>query len=154
MHACKCVTLLSIDPANITESPVDLTVNQSFSAQFSCTAFGNPIPQIVWSRDDHDNITDNEEDTISVTTVNNNDQYMITSFLMINSTNRFRDEGVYNCTAINNVTNNIGAVNVQGAELVVQGNFKFNLLAVYALLLFSASISATCKCCCDWSRNE
>ena len=86
MHACKCVTLLSIDPANITESPVDLTVNQSFSAQFSCTAFSNPIPQIVWSRDDHDNITDNEEDTISVTTVNNNDQYMITSFLMINST--------------------------------------------------------------------
>ena len=46
---------------------------------------------------------------------------MITSFLMINSTDRFRDEGVYNCTAINNITNNIGAVNVQGAELVVQG---------------------------------
>ena len=126
MHTCKCVTLLSIDPANITESPVDLTVNQSFSAQFSCTAFGNPIPQIVWSRDDNDNITDNEEDTISVTTVNNNDQYMITSFLMINSTNRSRDEGVYNCTAINNVTNNIAAVNVQGAELVVQGNLRFD----------------------------
>ena len=128
MHACKCVTLLSIDPANITESPVDLTVNQSFSAQFSCTAFGNPIPQIVWSRDDNANITDNEEDTISVTTVYNNDQYMITSFLMINSTNRSRDEGVYNCTAINNVTNNIGAVNVQEAELVIQGNFRLDLM--------------------------
>ena len=128
MHACKCVTLLSIDPANITESPVDLTVNQSFSAEFSCTAFGNPIPQIVWSRDDNDNITDNKEDTISVTTVDNNDQYMITSFLMINSTNRFRDEGVYNCTAINNVTNDIAAVNVQGVELVVQGNFRFDLM--------------------------
>ena len=128
MHARKCVTLLSIDPANITGSPVDLTVNQSFSAQFSCTAFGNPIPQIVWSRDDNDNITDNEEDTISVTIAENNDQYMITSFLMINSTNRSRDEGVYNCTAINNVTNNIAAVNVQGAGLVVQGNFKFDLM--------------------------
>ena len=130
MHACKCVTLLSIDPANITESPVDLTVNQSFSAQFSCTAFGNPIPQIVWSRDDNSNITDNEEDTISVTTVNNNDQYMITSFLMINSTNRSRDEGVYNCTAINNVINNIAVVNIQGAELVVQGNFRFDLMLI------------------------
>ena len=128
MHACKCVTLLSIDPTNITESPVDLTVNQSFSAQFSCTAFGNPIPQIVWSRDDNANITDYEEDTISVTTVDNNDQYMITSFLMINSTDRSRDEGVYNCTAINSVINNIGAVNVQGAELVVQGNFRFDLI--------------------------
>ena len=128
MHACKCVTLLSIDPANITELPVDLTVNQSFSAQFSCTAFGNPIPQIVWSRDDNDNITDNEEDTINVTTVDNYDQYIITSFLMINSTNRSRDEGVYNCTAINNVINNIAAVNVQGAGLVVQGNFRFDLM--------------------------
>ena len=128
MHACKCVTLLSIDPANITESPVDLTVNQSSSAEFSCTAFGNPIPQVVWSRDDNDNITDNEEDTINVTTVDNNDQYMITSFLMISFTNRSHDEGVYNCTAINNVTNNIAAVNVQGAELVVQGNFRFDLM--------------------------
>ena len=130
MHTCKCVTLLTIDPANITESPVDLTVNQSFSAEFRCTAFGNPIPQIVWSRDDNDNITDNEEDTISVTTVDNNDQYMITSFLMINSTDRFRDEGVYNCTAINNVINNVAAVNVQGAELVIQGNFRFDLMII------------------------
>ena len=126
MHACKCVTLLSIDPANITESPVDLTVNQSFSAEFSCTAFGNPIPQIVWSRDDNATITDNE-DSINVTTVDNNDQYMITSFLTINSTNRSHDNGVYNCTAINNITNNIAAINVQGGELVVQGNFKFDL---------------------------
>ena len=47
---------------------------------------------------------------------------------MINSTNRSRDEGVYNCTAINNVTNSIAAVNVQGAELVVQGNFRFDLM--------------------------
>ena len=53
---------------------------------------------------------------------------MITSFLMINSTNRSHDEGVYNCTAINNITNNIAAINVQGAELVVQGNFRFNLM--------------------------
>ena len=56
---------------------------------------------------------------------------MITSFLMINSTDRSRDEGVYNCTAINNVTNNIAAVNVQGAELVVQGNFKFYLMLIH-----------------------
>ena len=52
---------------------------------------------------------------------------MITSFLMINSTDRSRDEGVYNCTAINNVTNNIAAVNVQRAGLMVQGNFRFDL---------------------------
>jgi len=127
MHI-SVVTLLSTDPANITESPVDVTVNQSFSVQFSCTAFGNPIPQIVWNRDDDDDLSDNEEDTISVTTVVNNNQYMITSVLMINSTNRSRDEGIYNCTAMNNVNNNINAINIQGAELVAQGNFRFNLM--------------------------
>ena len=49
------------------------------------------------------------------------DMYTVTSSLVINSTERFRDQGVYNCTATNGVTNNVGAVNVEGAELVVQG---------------------------------
>jgi len=112
---------LSTDPANITESPVDLTVNQTFSAQFSCTAFGNPIPQIVWSRISDSDLSDNEGETISVTAMIDYDQYTITSFLTINSTNRSRDEGMYTCTAINNVTNDISAVNIQSAQLIVQG---------------------------------
>ena len=49
------------------------------------------------------------------------DMYTVTSSLVINSTERFRDHGMYTCTASNGVTNNIGAVNVQSAELVVQG---------------------------------
>jgi len=49
------------------------------------------------------------------------DQYTITSLLMINSTNKSRDEGMYNCTAINNVTNDISTVNIQSAQLIVQG---------------------------------
>ncbi|XP_065904077.1 hemicentin-1-like [Dysidea avara] len=111
---------LKLDPANIiTQPPVDVTVNQTFSVQFDCTSFGNPIPQIVWSRVGDDDLSDNT-DIITVTTMVDSDMYTVTSSLVINSTERFRDQGVYNCTATNGVTNNVGAVNVEGAELVVQ----------------------------------
>ena len=119
------VTLFSTEPANITESPANLTVNQSFSAEFSCTAFGNPIPQIVWSRNEDSDLSDNV-DTISINTIIVN-EFIITSILLINSTNRSRDAGMYNCTAVNNVPNNINADNIQIAELVVQGKL-FSLM--------------------------
>ena len=125
-------TLFSTDPANITESPADLTVNQSFSAEFSCTAFGNPIPQIVWSRDDTE-LSDNEEDTISVNTMVNDTQYTITSILLINSTMRSHDAGMYNCTSVNNIPNNINADNIQIAELVVQGKLFGHILTCQPL---------------------
>ena len=114
------ITVFTLDPASITESPANLTVNQSFSVELNCTAFGNPIPQIVWSRDDTE-LSDNEEDTISVNTMVNDTRYTITSILLIISTIRSRNAGVYNCTAVNNVPNNINADNIQISELVVQG---------------------------------
>jgi len=74
----------------------------------------------VWSRVGDDDLSDNT-DIITVTTMVDSDMFTVTSSLVINSTERFRDQGVYTCTASNGVTNNIGAVNVQSAELVVQG---------------------------------
>ena len=127
-------TLLSTDPANITESPADLTVNQSFSAELSCTAFGNPVPQIVWSRDEDSDLSDNV-DTISVCTMINDAQYTITSILLINSTNRSRDAGMYTCTAVNNIPNNINADNIEIAELIVQGKLFAGLMLTCQLLL-------------------
>ena len=135
MYVCvTMVTLLSTDPANITESPADLTVNQSFSAKLSCTAFGNPIPQIVWSRDEDSDLSDNV-DTISVFTMINDAQYTITSILLINSTNRSSDAGMYTCTAVNNIPNNINADNIEIAELIVQGKLFAGLMLTCQLLL-------------------
>ena len=125
----------STDPANITESPADLTVNQSFSAEFSCTAFGNPIPQIVWSRDEDSDFSDNVED-ISVNTMIDVDEFIVTTILLINSTNRSHDAGMYNCTAVNNVPNNINADNNWVAELVVQGKLFSMILICQSLLFF------------------
>ena len=135
MYVCVTMfTLLSTDPANITESPADLTVIQSFSAELSCTAFGNPIPQIVWSRDEDSDLSDNV-DTISVFTMINDAQYTITSILLINSTNRSRDAGMYTCTAVNNIPNNINADNIEIAELIVQGKLFAGLMLTCQLLL-------------------
>ena len=148
-------TLLSTDPANIIESPADLTVNQSFSAELSCTAFGNRIPQIVWSRDKDSDLSDNV-DTISVFTVINNAQYTITSILLINSTNRSRDAGVYTCTAVNNIPNNINADNIQIAELIIQGKLLALMLTCQSLLFlqFSTSTGGTSELLCVWSGRR
>ena len=150
-------TLFLTEPANITESPANITVNQSFSAEFNCTAFGNPIPQIVWSRDDTE-LGKNEEDTISVSTMVNDTQYTITSILLIISTMRSRDAGVYNCIAVNNVPNNINADNIQISELVVQGKL-FGLILTCQLLAtpfikFSASNGGTNGLHCDRSGRR
>ena len=150
------VALLSTDPANITESPADLTVNQSFSAELSCTAFGNPIPQIVWSRDEDSDLSDNENDTISVFTMINDAQYTITSILLINFTMRSRDAGMYNCTAVNNISNNINADNIQIAELIVQGKlFGVMLTCSHCFFLqFSTSTGSTNELFCYWSGRR
>ena len=128
------IIVFTLDPANITESPANLTVNQSFSAEFSCTAFGNPIPQIVWSREEDSDLSDNV-DTINVFLMVNDTQYTITSILLINSTMRSRDAGMYNCTTMSNIPNNINADNIQIAELVVQGKL-FNIILTCHLMFF------------------
>ena len=150
------VALLSTDPASITESPADLTVNQSFSAELSCTAFGNPVPQLVWSRDEDSDLSDNENDTISVFTMINDAQYTITSILLINSTMRSRDAGMYNCTAVNNIPNNINADNIQIAELIVQGKLFGLMVTCQSLffLQFSASSGDASEPSRDWSGRR
>ena len=130
------IFLHSTDPASITQSPVDVTVNQSFRAQFECTAYGNPIPQVVWSRLGNDDLSNNTDVTTVTAVV---DLYTIMSYLVINSTERFHDHGVYTCTAHNNVDNDIDVVSVQGAELVVQGKIMhiYPVLAILILLCYT-----------------
>ena len=65
----------------------------------------------------------------------NDAQYTITSILLINSTMRSHDAGMYNCTAVNHIPNNINADNIQIAELIVQGKL-FDLILTCRSLLF------------------
>ena len=61
---------------------------------------------------------------------------------------------MYNCTAVNNVPNNISADNIQIAELVVQGKLFGIMLTCQPLLLFiqfSTSTGGTRELFCDRS---
>jgi len=142
LRILQCSVDSTTDPANVTQPPIDLTVNQTFSAQFDCASFGNPIPQIVWSRVGDNDLSDNT-DLIIVTTMVDSDMYTVTSSLVINSTERFSDQGVYTCTASNNVANNISAVNVQRTKLVVQGEQVSMQLCVLLLSCSSSNSNAS-----------
>ena len=86
----------------------------------------------------------------------NDAQYTITSILLINSTNRSLDAGMYTCTAMNNISNNISASNTQTAELIVQG-ILFSLMLTcqsFLLLQFSTSTGGTSDLSCDWSGRK
>jgi len=91
----------------------------------------------VWSRVGDDDLSDNT-DIITVTTMIDNDMYTVTSSLVINSTERFSDQGLYTCNASNGMANNIGAVDSQSGELVVQGK-------LYISLKVSNSKQLSCK---------
>ena len=98
----------------------------------------------MWSREGDDDLSDNT-DIITVTTMVDSDMYTVTSSLVINSTERSRDQGVYNCTASNGVANNVGTVNLQSAELVVQGKHISRMCYkdIHCLLSCSSSTSDT-----------
>ena len=91
----------------IHDSPVDLTVNQSSPATFSCTAQGNPVPTISWTGPSANFTT---EDTPG-------SNFTVSSVLTIDSTVRALHEGVYTCSA----SNGVGPSPSSSATLTVQG---------------------------------
>ena len=87
--------------------PVDLTVNQSRQATFSCTAQGNPVPTISWTGPSANFTTE----------VTPGANFTVLSVLTIDSAVRVVHEGLYTCSASNGVgpsPNNNAALTVQG----------------------------------------
>ena len=87
--------------------PVDLTVNQSRQATFSCTAQGNPVPTISW--------TGPSANFTSEVTPGAN--FTVLSVLTIDSAVRAVHEGPYTCSA----SNGVGPSPNSSAALTVQG---------------------------------
>ena len=87
--------------------PVDLTVNQSHQATFSCTAQGNPVPTISWTG----------PSTNFTTEVTPGANFTVLSVLTIDSAVRAVHEGLYTCSASNGVEPSPSS----NAALTVQG---------------------------------
>ena len=88
-------------------SPVDLTVNQSRQATFSCTAQGNPVPTISWTGPSANFTTE----------VTPGANFTVLSVLTIDSAVRAVHEGLYTCSA----SNGVGPSPNSSAALTVQG---------------------------------
>ena len=106
---CVCFYPPPLCPAQpfIRDPPVDLTVNQSSQATFSCTAQGNPVPTISWTG----------PSTNFTTEVTPGGNFTVWSVLMIDSAVTAVHKGLYTCTASNGVgpsPNNSAALTVQG----------------------------------------
>ena len=110
IHPVECpYSLFIIHPAQpfIRGPPVDLTVNQSSRATFSCTAQGNPVPTISWTGPSASFTT---EDTLGT-------NFTVLSVLTIDSAVRALHEGAYTCSA----SNGVGPSPISSAALTVQG---------------------------------
>ena len=106
---CVCFYPLPLCPAQpfIRGPPVDLTVNQSSQATFSCTAQGNPVPTISWTGPSA-NFTTEVAPGVNFT---------VLSVLTIDSAVRAVHEGPYTCHA----SNGVGPYPSSSAALTVQG---------------------------------
>ena len=86
---------------------MDLTVNQSCQATFSCTTQGNPVPNISWTG----------PSTNFTTEATPGANFTVLSMLTIDSAVREDHEGPYTCSA----SNGVGPSPSSSAALTVQG---------------------------------
>ena len=111
-HTHNRSPLHSVSPTHpvqpfIRDPPVNLTVNQSSPATFSCIAQGNPVPTISWTGP-----------SASFTTeVTPGANFTVLSVLTIDSAVRALHEGAYTCSA----SNGVGPSPNSSAALTVQG---------------------------------
>ena len=98
-----------IDPPLVTVSPIDINGTAYDSITLNCTAYGYPVPDIEWLKDNISlfNETDSsafydEKYTIWSTSMSDDDSYETTSYITI-SVLSYDDNGLYQCIAFNSL---------------------------------------------------
>ena len=86
-------------PPTIESAPFDTQVVIGNSVSISCSASGVPLPNITWSRVEHEELM-NHTDTLIIASVQDDND--ITSLLTIVNAVQ-ENTGYYNCTAENNI---------------------------------------------------
>ena len=111
------VLLLPIDPPSVTVTPLSQVVNMSDTVTITCTVFALPPPTITWT-DDRNSAIVLPGGRFSITQSDSGNTR--TSILSFNGILK-EDESNYTCTAVNNVTNVIGALRRGSSILKIQG---------------------------------
>ena len=116
---------LSLDPPDVSLSPISLTVNETDTVSFICTVFAIPTAIIHWINDKSSYLPLSVDSNLNVTITNSTKDHpsrfpLYISNLTISSATK-QHEGNYTCLAINNVINLINTHENQTASLTVQG---------------------------------
>ena len=138
------VLLLPIDPPSVTVTPLSQVVNMSDTVTITCTVFALPPPTITWT-DDRNSAIVLPGGRFSITQSDSGNTR--TSILSFNGILK-EDESSYTCTAVNNVTNVIDAIEEVSGQITVQGLmltevvvFFSSVHKIYALSYLSLSNS-------------
>ena len=135
------------DPPNVDVTPKQFTVNQTQSANFTCTSFGIPLPQLTWFKGNFSTplgggayersgpvagggrgggegggVLETNSLIVSVETFSNSTGVsLIRSELFFPESLR-TDQSSYTCVAINNITNVLRTPENGTTMFYVQGN--------------------------------
>ncbi|XP_019853400.1 PREDICTED: hemicentin-1-like [Amphimedon queenslandica] len=106
-------------PPNITEPPVNKTINQTDDGVFNCTVFSIPLSTVNWFFN-NTQLEDDGANDINIKSYSHSMDQYITSSLTVSNTLRANNEGWYTCTASNGVDNLIDAIEFSMSFLTVQ----------------------------------
>ena len=99
--------------------PFIVLVNYSQIANFTCQAFGIPIPRLRWVKEADGNAPVNITNSMNITE-RNIAPFTVESVLTFYNTTKI-DESLYRCEGSNGVTNVIGSPEEANVTLLVDG---------------------------------
>ena len=111
-----------------TIDPVEIIINQTQEAIFTCHAYGIPVPSITWIKSRNGSIVTNISNTIEISESvisNTNTRESILIFVRGLKT----DESVYTCKGSNGITNVIESPQEDNVTLLVQGMLCIHLIS-------------------------
>ena len=115
-----------IDPPNVSAvEPSIVLVNYSQMANFTCQAFGIPLPSLRWVKEADGNAPVNITDAVNITE-RNIPPFTVESVLTFSNTTK-ANESLYLCEGTNGVTNIIGSPEEANVTLFVDGMQKLKL---------------------------
>ena len=103
-----------------TIEPVEIIINQTQMATFTCHAYGIPIPNITWIKSRDGSIVTNISNIVEISeSIIVNTSIRESNLTFVNGLKT--DESVYTCKGSNGITNIIESPQQDNVTLLVQG---------------------------------
>ena len=119
-----------------TIEPVEIIINQTQEAVFTCHAYGIPVPNITWIKSRNGSIVTNISNTIKISESvisNTSTRESILTFVRGLKT----DESVYTCKGSNGITNIIESPQEDNVTLLVQGMLCIKIVHLISRIMIT-----------------